>query len=181
MNHHSNYHSALQYADKVVKLLSEKGVKLIDTSIYRYEPYRTIEEWVLKLKTNSDVGVRVIFNLNMNIEMMTNRIFNMIKEEENHMCYTSLFNDGRSHAMLIINKANGEANRKLIQEGLIKGNEEGIFIDSLDFDEVLNDWVVTVVHQYSGAEKAFKYPVTEDMEDLTLKMINGWKQDKELI
>ena len=96
------------------------------------------------------------------------------------MCYTNLFNDGHSHAQLIVNKANGEANRKLIQEGLIKGKEEGVFIDSLDFDKVLNEWVVTIVHQYEGATKSFKYPVTEDMGYLVNKMVTDWKEEKGL-
>ena len=97
------------------------------------------------------------------------------------MCYTNLFNDGHSHAQLIVNKANGEANHRLLQEGLLDNDREGIFINALDFDEIMDEWVLDIVHKYEGAEKHFKYPVTEDVEELTNKMITDWKKEKGLI
>lgn len=177
----NNFPVALSFAQKVVKYLTEKGVNIIDTSVYKYEPRRRIEEWVFKVRTEKKTGVRVVFDLKMNTQMVANRVYNMILKEENSMCYTSLFNDGRSHAQLIINKANGEANHRLIQEGLLDNDREGIFINALDYDEVMDEWVLDIVHEYEGAGKHFKYPVTEDVEGLTVKMIEDWKKEKGLM
>lgn len=179
----NNYPVALKFAQKIVEFLTEKGVNIIDTSVYKYEPRRRIEEWVFKIRTDKKTAVRVVFDLKMNAQIVANRIYNMIIEEENSMCYTSLFNDGHSHAQLLINKANGEANRILIQEGLISNNEneEGIFINALEYNEVLDEWVVDIVHKYEGANKHFRYPITENVEDLTNRMVIGWKQDKGLL